>query len=73
MAGELSEEEIKKLNDSIKGLAIRTKDAAKKLGETNKEQIKQAREAIREKRQEINAGVKTGNCLLYTSPSPRDS
>ena len=60
MAGELSEEEIKKLNDSIKGLAIRTKDAAKKLGETNKEQIKQAREAIREKRQEINAGVKTG-------------
>ena len=31
MAGELSEEEIKKLNDSIKGLAIRTKDAAKKL------------------------------------------
>ena len=60
MAGELSEEEIKKLNDSIKGLAIRTKDAAKKLGETNKEQIKQAREAIREKRQEINAGIKTG-------------
>ena len=60
MAGELSEEEIKKLNDSIKGLAIRTKDAAKKIGETNKEQIKQAREAIREKRQEINAGIKTG-------------
>ncbi len=60
MAIELTEEELKKLNEGIKGLALRTKDAAKKLGETNKEQIKQAREAIREKRQEINASVKTG-------------
>jgi hypothetical protein len=60
MAIELTEEELKKLNEGIKGLALRTRDAAKKLGETNKEQIKQAREAIREKRQEINASVKTG-------------
>ena len=60
MAIELTEEELKKLNQSIKDLALRTKDAARKAGETSKEQIKQAREAIREKRQEINAGVKTG-------------
>jgi len=60
MAIDYTEEELKKLNEGIKGLALRTKDAAKKLGETNKEQIKQAREAIREKRQEINASVKTG-------------
>ena len=60
MAIELTEEELKKLNQSIKDLALRTKDAARKAGETSKEQIKQAREAIREKRQEINAAVKTG-------------
>ena len=60
MADGLSEEEIKKLNESIKGLALRAKDAAKGLGQSSKDQIKAAREALREKRQEINAGVKTG-------------
>ena len=60
MADELSPEELKKLQDSIRGLTKQAQDSAKRNGELLKDQIKAAREAIREKRQEIINGTKAG-------------
>ena len=60
MATDLSPEELKKLQDSIAGLTKQAQDSAKKNGEAIKDQIKAAKEAIREKRQEIINGTKAG-------------
>ena len=60
MADNLSPEELKKLQESIAGLTKQAQASAKKQGDLLKDQIKAAKEAIREKRQEIINGTQAG-------------